>query len=204
PAALISRGTVLKELGDLTDALADFDRALELTPREQAAQAYHGRGGARVLLKDFKGAIEDYDEALRIEPRFALAYLSRGHARYHRRDRRSLADYVAAFKLAPEESARELVRILVEAGGSGAAGGPADRGQHPRLGRHDVGARARRGFTLILLGRESEAVSDLELTRRVFSRIGESFDRVVALLREQALVGAEARLDLAFTAGLGG
>ena len=46
----------------------------------------HKRGGVRVLQADFNGAIDDYNEALSREPDNPIYYISRGNARYHRRD----------------------------------------------------------------------------------------------------------------------
>jgi tetratricopeptide (TPR) repeat protein len=182
-ATLVNRGAARKERGDLAGALADFDRALEATPVERAAPAYHGRGGVRVLLNDFQGAIADYDEALRLDPGHALVYLSRGHARYHRRDPRGLADYLMAFSLAPEESARELARVLAEGAHRGAEEVLANCEKHMRICAGDLLARARRGLTLVLLGREEEAAADLTAVRSALPGGARHFEEVLQRVR---------------------
>ena len=105
-ASYICRGNLRKETGDLDGALADFDRAVAHNPSVSLAAAYHGRGGVRVLRNDFAGAIADYDRALAIEPEQFHLYISRGNARYHKRDPRGLLDYRMAFRLDPHGAAR--------------------------------------------------------------------------------------------------
>jgi tetratricopeptide (TPR) repeat protein len=160
-ATYICRGNLRKESGDLDGALADFDAALARNPTLSLAAAYHGRGGVRVLLNDFAGAIADYDRALSLEPEQFHLYISRGNARYHKRDPRALLDFRMAFRLDPDGAARELLRIL-----SGDvrrdAGAVLDNcAKHLRINDRDVLAYARRGLTLLLLGRTAEATPDL-------------------------------------------
>jgi tetratricopeptide (TPR) repeat protein len=160
-ATYVARGTARKEAGDLAGALLDCDRALAALPREAAAPVYHLRGGVRVLLNQFAEAIADYNEALRLDPGLLVAYLSRGHARYHQRDPRGLADYRTAFRLDPEGAAHELLRLLAEDARRDAAGVLDNCARHLRLNERDALAHARRGLTLLLLAREAEATANL-------------------------------------------
>jgi tetratricopeptide (TPR) repeat protein len=63
-AALVERGIERLHAGDYANALADFDRALELDP--QNSSAYTHRGLARAALRDYGGALHDYDHALEL------------------------------------------------------------------------------------------------------------------------------------------
>ena len=160
-----------------------MNHALERTPPAAAATLLHARGGVRVLLKDFKGAIADYDETLRLDPSDYVAYISRGSARYHRRDPRGVSDYVTAFSLNPEGAARELARVLGE-GAAHAEEVLANCDQHLRISERDTLAHARRGFTLVLLGREEEAALHLARVRSVVPGIAAQLDRLAELIRE--------------------
>jgi tetratricopeptide (TPR) repeat protein len=157
----ICRGNLRKETGHLDEALADFDRALEQNPSASLAAAYHGRGGVRVLQSDFAGAIADYDRALSIEPEQFHLYISRGNARYHQRDPRGLLDFRMAFRLDPDGAARELLRNLNNDVRRDAAAVLDNCDKHLRISDRDVLAYARRGLTLLLLGRTAEATPDL-------------------------------------------
>jgi tetratricopeptide (TPR) repeat protein len=157
----VCRGNLHKEIGNLNEALADFDRALEQNPSASLAAAYHGRGGVRVLQSDFAGAIADYDRALSIEPGQFHLYISRGNARYHKRDPRGLLDFRMAFRLDADGAARELLRILQGDARRDAAAVLDNCDKHLRISDRDVLAYARRGLTLLLLGRTAEAAPDL-------------------------------------------
>lgn len=160
-ATYVCRGNLRKETGDLDGALADFDRALAQNPTASLAAAYHGRGGVRVLRNDFTGAIDDYDRALAIEPEQFHLYISRGNARYHKRDPRGLLDFRMAFRLNPDGAAREILRTLCGDMRRDAEGVLDNCNKHLRINDRDVIAFARRGLTLLLLGRTDEAAPDL-------------------------------------------
>ncbi len=166
-ATLVSRGLARKEAGNLDGAVADFDRALEQSPAHGQATIYHGRGGVRVLQNDFAGAVADYDRALSLDPEKCHYYISRANARYHRRDSRAVADFRMAFRLDPEAAARELLRILTTDVQRQAEAVLANCARHLRLDDRDVVAHARRGLTLLLLGRADEAAPDLARVREL-------------------------------------
>jgi tetratricopeptide (TPR) repeat protein len=182
-ATYVSRGDLRKEAGDLQGALADFERALEQKPSQGLAALYHGRGGVRVLLKDFKGAVADYDRALSLEPDRLQLYLSRASARYHLRDPGSLADMRKAFELDPEGAARGLVQLVLLDAQRDPQGAIDNCTRHLRLNEQDVVARARRGLTLLLLGRYAEAAADLAWVRDALADVVDRWQRLVALAR---------------------
>jgi tetratricopeptide (TPR) repeat protein len=56
-------------------AIADFDQAIRLDPKD--AYAYHNRGLAWSDKKEYDKAIADYSEAIRLDPKDAWAYNGR-------------------------------------------------------------------------------------------------------------------------------
>jgi tetratricopeptide (TPR) repeat protein len=178
-AAYVTRGLARKEAGRLEEALADFDRALEQTPAHGLATVYHGRGGVRVLQNDFAGALADYDRALGLEPENFAFYVSRGNARYHRREPQAVVDYHMAFRLDPDGTARELLRILTADVRRDAAAVLDNCTQHLRLSDRDVLAYARRGLTLLLLGREAEAAADCAQVHRLAPELRAPFEGLI-------------------------
>jgi tetratricopeptide (TPR) repeat protein len=182
-AAFFNRGMARKESGNLEGALADFDRALELASPETTPAILHARGGVRVLRNDFAGAVEDYNLALVQQPDNVILYFSRGHARYHRRDLRGVSDYRMAFRLDPEAAAQELVRYLKEDVRRDPAGVLENCEKHLRISGRDLIAHVRRGFALVLLGRETEAAPDLDAFLRMAPDFESHLRRVLSLLR---------------------
>ena len=63
-----------------TEAIEDFDRAIELDP--DFKEAYNHRGLAKSYLNNFTGAISDYDMAVELDPKFIEAYYNRGLSVY--------------------------------------------------------------------------------------------------------------------------
>jgi tetratricopeptide (TPR) repeat protein len=177
----IVRGLARKQAGDLAGALADLDQALAENPTEELAALYHGRGGVRALQDQFAEAVADYDQALRLAPNNFCYYISRGNARYHQRDPRAVQDFRTAFRLDAEGAAREVVRTLATDARCKAASVLENAGKHLRISERDVLACARRGLTLILLGRQTEATPDLERVGTLLPDLRPHLRRLVEL-----------------------
>jgi len=157
-----NRATARQQLGDLEGALADFEQAIALASPSEAARFVHGRVSVHVARLDFASAVADCDEAIRLDPYFTLAYISRAHARYHRRDAKSFIDYLRAIELNPEVGAREIARAAALHARDDGEGVLANCSKHLRINPADVTALVRRGLTLLLMGREAEAWVDFE------------------------------------------
>ncbi|WP_369235388.1 AAA family ATPase [Streptomyces sp. R21] len=92
------RGRELQRSGAYEEALAEFDRALELN--SGLVVAYVGRAMTRGDLDAYEEAIADLDRAVELEPERAMAHSTRGE--YHRIQRRydeSIRDLDEAIRL---------------------------------------------------------------------------------------------------------
>ncbi|MGO9135188.1 MAG: tetratricopeptide repeat protein [Methylovirgula sp.] len=102
-AAYNNRGVAYAAKGDLDRAIADFDQAIRLDPKDEVA--YKNRGGAYKAKGDFDRAIADYSEAIRLDPKDVLAYKNRGIAYlYSRALPKALADFNLASETDPKNA----------------------------------------------------------------------------------------------------
>ena len=103
------RAVAYKERGDPDRTVVDYDKALEIDPRDAAA--YFGRGNAYFEKGDFDRAIADYGKALEIDPRLAAAYSNRGKAYFEKGDYdRAILDYDKALEITPRDAGACLGR----------------------------------------------------------------------------------------------
>ncbi len=98
PNAYNIRGAALGKAGRYDDAIADFNRALQINP--SFAQAYANRGLVYRLKDDDANAVADYNRALQVNPQYANAYVRRGNV-YRRQNQLALAleDYNRAIQI---------------------------------------------------------------------------------------------------------
>lgn len=100
PAVWSNRGNIRVSQNKLDEAIADFNRAIELAP--DAADPYLNRGAALEGKKQYQEAIADYERVLSINPEDAMAYNNRGNAKGGLGNwEAALADYQKASELAP-------------------------------------------------------------------------------------------------------
>ena len=87
-AAYNNRGNARYDAGDLDGAIADYTKAIHLSPRAGInddgrsrvllAFNYNGRGNALLAQGKLDQAIADYSQAIELAPQFADAYANRG------------------------------------------------------------------------------------------------------------------------------
>jgi tetratricopeptide (TPR) repeat protein len=95
---LVNRGIEKGKGGDLDGAIADFTRASELNPKDDAP--YYNRAQAKAMKNDTAGAISDYTRAIELGSTNPAAYNNRGNARVENNDRNgAIADYTRAIEL---------------------------------------------------------------------------------------------------------
>ena len=89
------------EKGNFDKALADFNKVVELYPKN--ALAYINRGSLRLDRDEIGKALEDFNQAIELAPRYALAYIGRGDASFKRNEfDEAIVDYDRAIELDPE------------------------------------------------------------------------------------------------------
>lgn len=97
---LNSRGISWREKGYDEMALADFDEAIRLDPKN--ATVYTSRGNLHGDKGNNDKAIADYNEAIRLAPKLAPAYSNRGLSWMAKGENdKALADFNEAIRLAP-------------------------------------------------------------------------------------------------------
>jgi len=122
---LVNRGIDKAKNGDLDGALADFDRAIEVNAKDDAA--YYNRAQAKRLKKDAGGAIADYTRAIELGSKNPAAYNNRGNARAENNDRDgAIADYTSAIELKPDYARAYYNRAVTKQAKGDATGAEAD------------------------------------------------------------------------------
>ena len=116
-AAYYNRGNDKGALNRHQEAIADYDKALQIDP--QLAAACYNRGNAKGVLGRHEEAIADYDKALQIDPQLAAAYCNRGHVKgLLGRHEEAIADYDKALQIDPQLAtayySREAIRIALQ------------------------------------------------------------------------------------------
>ncbi len=118
---LVNRGIEKAKKGDLDGAMADFNRAIELNPKDDAP--YYNRAQARRLKNDTAGAIADYTKAIELGSTNPAAYNNRGNARAENKDRDgAIADYTRAIELKPDYARAYYNRARLKEGEGGQGG----------------------------------------------------------------------------------
>ena len=110
--AYVARGTALGKAGDHANALADFERAIELDP--DYSDTYMNRG--KYFLKQGKPrrAQADLTTAIELAPKFQRAYMSRGDISASLGELDSaVEDYTHSIELAPDFAAAYNNRGIV-------------------------------------------------------------------------------------------
>jgi tetratricopeptide (TPR) repeat protein len=99
-AAIMRRGSCYYAKHDAERAIADYDQALRLDPKNAAA--YDNRGNALEARGDLDDAMKDYSESVRLNPRNSYVYVNRGVLRSDEADfSGALADFARALSLNP-------------------------------------------------------------------------------------------------------
>jgi tetratricopeptide (TPR) repeat protein len=122
---LVNRGIEKAKKGDLDGAIADFDRAAQLNPKDDAP--YYNRAQARRQKNDAAGAIADYSKAIELGSTNPAAYNNRANARVETNDRDgAIADYTRAIELKPDYARAYYNRAMLKKEKGDAAGAAAD------------------------------------------------------------------------------
>ena len=95
-----NRGNAYDKMGKITQALSDYNKALEIDP--QFHEAYHNRGLIYYNRGDLTQALSDYNKAIEFNPKLVEAYGNRGVIYYKQGDyTKAMADYNKTIELNP-------------------------------------------------------------------------------------------------------
>lgn len=99
-AAYHSRAIARANLGELDEAIDDYQHALRIKPKW--AEAYLGLGFVLLDKKDFASAVADFSRAIKLRPGFIAAHHARGTAFMKQgRMEPAVIDFTNALKLDP-------------------------------------------------------------------------------------------------------
>jgi tetratricopeptide (TPR) repeat protein len=159
--AYSNRGVGYENKGDRDRALADYNEAVRLDPKN--GDAFRNRGGIYDLKGDRDRAIANYDEALRLNTRDGVAYFNRGNIYESKGDHeRAITDYNEAIRLNPKDGDAYLNRgtVYVNKGDNDRA--IADLNQAIRLDPKSAEAYTNRGEAYSSKGDYGRAIADLD------------------------------------------
>jgi TonB family protein len=99
-------------MGEYDTAITDYNKAIELNPKEPAV--YFSRGLAHFNKLSYTTAISDFDKVIELDPKEAMAYFKRGNALEKMGSfEKALVDYQKAVELDPEnEPAKTALQKL--------------------------------------------------------------------------------------------
>ena len=101
PLAYNNRGIYLMSVEKDEEAMADFNKAIELKP--EYFKAYSNRGSLFYAKGDYPAAIRDYSKAIALEPASELLYYNRAMCfNFLNRFDSAYSDYSTVLKLKPE------------------------------------------------------------------------------------------------------
>jgi tetratricopeptide (TPR) repeat protein len=97
------RGEARADLGQESEAMADFEQSLKLDPNRWLA--LHNRGVSHGLAGNLEAAMADFNRVVQLNPNFLKALYNRGELRFKRGDLAgAIADYTAALRLDPRDA----------------------------------------------------------------------------------------------------
>jgi tetratricopeptide (TPR) repeat protein len=169
PAIWSNRGNIRVAQHKLDEAIADFDRAIELAPKQP--DPYLNRGVALEGQGKYEDALNDYDRVLALNPEDPMAYNNRGNARAgQQRWLEALTDYQKAIELSPNFAIARANAALV----SYQIGNKQEAMQSLRnlVRKYPMFADLRAAFTAILwdAGQQGEAESNWVATVGIDAR----------------------------------
>ena len=182
---LIKSAEANYDAGDLEGAVADYNEAIRLNPKNVGA--WGNRGFAKNKLGRHEEALADFDEAARLEPENALTWNNRSLTKnLLGRYEEAIADCDEAIRLKPEYS-----HAWNNRGGAKNELGRheealADFDEAIRLSPEDSHAWYNRGVAKINLERIEEAIKDFDEVLRIDPENAAAQNYIAAIKAEQA------------------
>lgn len=109
PNSWYSRAIVKDSLYLQQEARADYDKAIELSPKFK--EAYINRAVNKYETGEYSAAIADFDKVLELDPDNAMVYYNRGNTRYNDGDQAgACADWKKALELGADYAEERLAQ----------------------------------------------------------------------------------------------
>ena len=103
PESYTTRGMLFYKQGKFDLALNDLNKAIELSPNENA-NLYLNRGVIKYQLDDLRGTMADFDKVIELEPKNGTAYTNRGILRAQVGDvNKAIEDFSRVLALDPTD-----------------------------------------------------------------------------------------------------
>jgi lipoprotein NlpI len=135
--AYYNRGNARSAKGDVAAAIADYDEAIKLDPKN--ASALTNRGTSHIEKGDADAAFADFDEAIKRNPRYASAYFNRANAYAAKGDGdRAVADYTMSIRYDRRNVNAYIARGALQLAGGAATKARADMVLATRLDRRNA------------------------------------------------------------------
>jgi tetratricopeptide (TPR) repeat protein len=148
-------------LGNMKEAIAAYDKVIELEPGNSAA--YNNRGVAKSTLGKRQEAIADYDRAIKIDSNNSDVYNNRGITKANLgKKQEAIADYDRAIKINPNNSNAYSGRGNAKSDLGRNKEAIADYDRAIKLDPNNSNAYNVRGNAKSDLGRKKEAISDYD------------------------------------------
>ena len=111
--AFYNRAFAYFEHKDYVRAMADFNKAILLDPKN--ADAYVGRGTGYLLQNNNVAAIADFSKVILLDPKSEVAFNNRGYSYLEQKDYgRAITDYSDAIRLNPQNAKAFFARGLAK------------------------------------------------------------------------------------------
>jgi uncharacterized protein (TIGR02145 family) len=159
--AYLVRGEVCAQIGNLEEALDDFEKAIELDPK--ASQPYSHRGLLYAKSGDIDKAIDDFSTAIELDVSNAMAYSNRANMYLKKRElQKAINDCSKAIVLSPNSMEPYSNRALAYMNIGEFAKAFDDYNKVIIIAPENAEAYAKRGLLYSQQGDVQEAISDYE------------------------------------------
>lgn len=157
----VASGLTHNAKGELDQAIADYDKAIELNP--ECASAYYNRGIAQYEKGELGLAIADCDKAIELNSKDASAYIIRGLVRSDKEElSQAIADYDKALDLNPQFASAYIIRGIARRVKGELAQAIADYDKAIELNPEDASAYIIRSLARSEQGELEDAIADYD------------------------------------------
>jgi tetratricopeptide (TPR) repeat protein len=183
-ANAFQRGLTLEQNGDLDGALAEYSKALAISPN--CSEIYFNRGNSRRQLGDLPGAVADYSKAIDLQPRSADYYVNRAIIRLLQNDPAgAIGDFDQAIALRPDFDKPYCNRATARQALGDLPGAIADYKKAIEVNPGYAVAYMNRGLIHLLQGDDDAAQGDFDEALRLQPDLQPKLEAHLVLARQQ-------------------